>query len=278
MRGQQGWASAEGHGVRAYANADDEPGEAVLRARPSPGGVAWLRPLAGGGLARALAPSLGRMLGAMSGSGVRMAGGQLAEGRRAGSRRSSAGRPGSPPRQRWFVRRDTWDRERVIERCREWARQTGSPPSYYDWGPVTRAQAAGAPTSLAVKWEREHPDWPSAAVVYRYLRGWREMLSVAGFPTPGVIELPFAERVREALRLRADGLRWVEIGELLGISPDTARRYVHVHDCEGCGEPILAVGVRRCRRCSGAGRSRWGEPFSSVEIIAAIRAWRRLEG
>jgi hypothetical protein len=166
----------------------------------------------------------------------------------------------------------------VIERCREWARQTGSPPSYYDWGPVTRAQAAGAPTSLAARWEAEHPTWPSAAVVYRYLRGWREMLSLAGFPTPAMIELPFAERVHEALRLRADGLRWVEIGELLGISPDTARRYVHVHDCEGCIEPILAVGVVRCRRCSSTGRSRWGEPFSSVEIIDAIRAWRQLEG
>ena len=166
----------------------------------------------------------------------------------------------------------------MVERCREWARQTGAPPSYYDWGPVARAQAAGAPVSLAGKWEREHPDWPSAAVVCRHLHGWREMLSLAGFPSLAVIELPFAERVREALRLRADGLRWGEIGELLGISPDTARRYVRVHDCEGCGEPILAVGVVRCRRCSSTGRSRWGEAFSEREIVAAVRAWQRVEG
>jgi len=84
--------------------------------------------------------------------------------------------------------------------------------------------------------------------------------------------------VREALRLRGDGLRWGETGELLGISPDTARRYARVHDCEGCGEPILAAGVVRCRRCSSTGRSRWGKPFSEREIVAAVRAWRRVEG
>ncbi|MDQ2894089.1 MAG: sigma-70 region 4 domain-containing protein [Actinomycetota bacterium] len=172
----------------------------------------------------------------------------------------------------------TWDRERVIERCQEWARQTSAPPTYYDWGSVARARAAGSSSSLARKWEREHPSWPSTAVVYRYLRGWRELLWLAGFPALPMIELPFAERVREALRLRTDGLRWREIGELLGISPDTARHYVYVHDCERCGEPILATGVLRCRRCSSANRSRWGQPFSEREIVAAIRAWRRLEG
>lgn len=189
-----------------------------------------------------------------------------------------AGRPDSPPRQRWFVQRDTWDRELVIDRCREWAVQTGGPPSYYDWCPIARGQQAGAPARAAAKWEREHPYWPSTSVVYRYMRGWREMLLLAGFPAQAVIELPFAERVREALRLRADGLRWAEIGDLLGISPDTARRYVRVHDCERCGEPILATGVRLCRGCSAANRSRWGEPFSGAEIVAAIRTWRHLEG
>jgi len=64
---------------------------------------------------------------------------------------------------------DTWNPERVIERCRAWARETGAPPSCYDWGPQARARAAGAPASLAGKWEREHPYWPSTAVVYRHL-------------------------------------------------------------------------------------------------------------
>jgi hypothetical protein len=175
------------------------------------------------------------------------------------------------------VHRDTWDGDRVIERCREWARQTGTPPSYFDWGPVARAKATGAPAGLAGKWEREHPHWPSTAVVYRHLGGWRAMLSLAGFPAPPVIELPFAERVAETLRLRADGLRWAEIGELLGIAPDTARRYIHVHACERCGEPVLAARSALCRRCSSAGRSRWGRPFTDQEIITAIRAWHRLE-
>ena len=187
-------------------------------------------------------------------------------------------RPLEPPRQRWFVHGDTWDRERVIERCREWARQTGAPPRYYDWGPVARARAAGYRGSLAGKWEREHPSWPSTAVVHRHLRGWREPLALAGFPAPAVIELPFAERVDEALRLRGEGLRWREIGDLLGISPDTARRYVRVHSCERCGQPILKPSAAVCRRCSLTGRSRWGKPFSEREIVASIRAWKRVQG
>ena len=197
---------------------------------------------------------------------------------RARPNRRRAGRPDSPPRQRWYVYPDTWNPERVIERCQAWARETGAPPSYYDWGPQARALAAGASASLAGKWEREHPHWPSTGVVYRHLRSWREMLSLAGFPAPPVIQMPFAERVREALRLRADGLRWTDIGELLGVSPDTARRYIHAHDCERCGEPILAAGVPRCRLCANTSRSRWGEPFTEREIIDAIRAWQRLEG
>ena len=73
-------------------------------------------------------------------------------------------------------------------------------------------------------------------------------------------------------------MRWTEIGELLGVSPDTARRYVHAHECDACGEPILAAGVPRCRRCANTRRSRWGEPFTEREIIDAIHTWQRLEG
>ena len=166
----------------------------------------------------------------------------------------------------------------MIERCREWPRQTGAPPRYYDWGPVARAREAGYRGSLAGKWEREHPSWPGTAVVYRHLRGWRELLLLAGFEAPAVLEVPFAERVAEALRLRGEGLRWREIGELLGISPDTARRYVRVHDCTRCGEPILKPSAALCRRCCSIGRTRWGKPFSKREIVAAIRAWNRVKG
>jgi hypothetical protein len=104
------------------------------------------------------------------------------------------------------------------------------------------------------------------------------MLLLAGFPAPTPLELPFAERVREALRLRGDGRRWGEIGELLGISPDTARRYTRAHDCEGCCEPVLRAGASRCRRCSTRGRTRWGHAFQRPEIVAAIQAWERFEG
>jgi hypothetical protein len=44
-----------------------------------------------------------------------------------------------------------WNPERVIARCREWAEQTGSPPSYYDWAPVARGAANGSSSPLAAK-------------------------------------------------------------------------------------------------------------------------------
>ena len=103
------------------------------------------------------------------------------------------------------------------------------------------------------------------------------MLLAAGFAAPAPIEIPFAERVQRAQQLRADGLSWAEIGELLGVGADTARRYVNAHSCE-CGEPILARDARLCRRCSSRHRTRWGRVFTEAEIIAAIRRWAKLEG
>ncbi len=73
-----------------------------------------------------------------------------------------------------------WHRELVIDRCREWARQAGAPPRYHDWGPADRARTAALDSSLAHKWERERPHWPSTAVVYRHLGGWRELLAASG--------------------------------------------------------------------------------------------------
>ena len=185
-------------------------------------------------------------------------------------------RPSSPPRQRWFVDPGTWDAERVIDACREWATRTGAPPTYYDWGPQERVPPGSTPVLSAV-WESEHPAWPSTAVVHRHLGGFRAMLLAAGFAAPAPIEIPFAERVERAQQLRADGLSWAEIGELLGVGADTARRYVNVHSCE-CGEPILARDARLCRRCSSRHRTRWGRVFTEPEIIAAIRRWAKLEG
>ena len=187
-------------------------------------------------------------------------------------------RPAAPPRQRWFVQADTWDRQLVVERCREWAHATGAPPRYYDWGPVQRARAAGCDASLARRWEREHPRWPSTAVVYRHVGSWRELLREAGFPAPDPIELPFSDRVREATRLRADGLTWGEVADLLGVARDTARRYARAHDCQRCGQPVLSAAAPLCRTCAHPHGSRWGKPFSEREIIGAVRAWKRLEG
>ena len=185
-------------------------------------------------------------------------------------------RPASPPRQRWFVDPGTWDPERVVAACRDWADQIGAPPSYYDWGPQERV-SPGSSGALAEKWEREHPAWPSTAVVHRHLGGFRGMLLAAGFDAPAPIEIPFSERVAAACRLRASGVRWAEIGELLGVSTDTARRYANAHTCV-CGDPILARDAELCRRCSSRNRTRWGRVFTDQEIVAAIRAWARLEG
>jgi len=188
-------------------------------------------------------------------------------------------RPDTPPRQRWFVDPETWTRERVIDRCREWAEQTGAPPSYYQWGPVMRGEAVGCPAPLADKWEREHPYWPSATVVYRLMSGgWREMFKAAGFPARPVLELPFAEHVSIARGLRAQGLRWREIAEQIGVAPGTARRCMRAHDCSGCGTPLLSVTAVQCHGCASRERTRWGERFSDEEIVSAIDAWRRLEG
>ena len=103
------------------------------------------------------------------------------------------------------------------------------------------------------------------------------MLLTAGFSAPAPIEIPFAERVQTAQQLRADGLLWAEIGELLGVGADTARRYMHAHPCD-CGEPILARHARLCRRCSSRDKTRWGRVFTEPEILAAIRLWAKLEG
>jgi len=163
----------------------------------------------------------------------------------------------------------------VVAACREWVLQTGAPPSYYDWGPQDRVPP-GSSAALAAKWEREHPAWPSTAVVHRHLGGFRRLLLAAGFDARAPIEIPFAERVAVARRLRADGVRWVEIAELLGVAVDTARRYPNAHECS-CGEPILARHALLCHRCSSRNRTRWGRVYTKQEIIAAIRLWARLQ-
>jgi hypothetical protein len=102
------------------------------------------------------------------------------------------------------------------------------------------------------------------------------MLQLAGFDTPPVIELPFAERVR-ARHCDCDATGCVgRRSASYGASRPTPRAYyMHAHDCEGRGEPILTSGVARCRRCPAVNRSRSGQPFSDQEITAAIRAWAR---
>ena len=189
----------------------------------------------------------------------------------------SRARPSSPPRQLRFVAAGNWDRERVIDACREWAAQTGAPPTRDAWSPPEKL-GPGARPVLDSKWEREHPAWPSTAVVYRHVGSFRELLLAAGFEAPEPITIAFAERVATARRLRAEGLRWAEIADLLGVSVNTARRYPNAHDCADCCTPILAPHARLCLSCVARNRTQWGRVFTRAEIVAAIQRWAGLEG
>lgn len=94
-----------------------------------------------------------------------------------------------------------------------------------------------------------------------------------------------AEKVAQAVTLRAEGATVVEIAEAIGVAPKTvyayfndpdlsrqrARRERYRHPCPSCGEPMdgsggLAARPPRCRRCTNAARS-----WSRAAIVAAIQ-------
>jgi hypothetical protein len=98
--------------------------------------------------------------------------------------------------------------------------------------------------------------------------------------------------VREATRLRAQGLTYREIGERLGVALQTAHEWVTDPDlsrhrarraryggtCEKCGNPTdgsrgpAAAPSRLCKSCAD-------EPWWTEErVIAAIRRWHELTG
>ena len=186
-------------------------------------------------------------------------------------------RPSSPPRPIRYVEACTWDRDRVIDACRRWAAQTGRSDMRDAWSPPEKLRPGAAPV-LGNKWKREHPVWPSAAVVYHHVGSFRELLLAAGFEASEPITIPFAERVATARRLRAEGFRWAEIADLLGVSVSTARHYPNAHGCEDCGTPILAAHSRLCLSCVARNRTQWGSAFTGAEVVAAIQLWATLEG
>ena len=114
--------------------------------------------------------------------------------------------------------------------------------------------------------------------MYHHVGSFRELLLAAGFEAPEPITIPFAERVATARRPRAQGLRWAEIADLLGVSVDTARHYPNAHDCQDCGAPILAAHSRLCLACVARNRTQWGSVFTRAEVVAAMQLWATLDG
>jgi hypothetical protein len=173
----------------------------------------------------------------------------------------------------------TWSRELLLERCQLWAIETGAPPKYNDWMPVDRSRHHGASTAGAEKWEREAGLWPQASLVYRYFDGgWREMFLEAGFPSPPPILMPLQERIPYALTLYyGEGLEWAAVGEIVGMKPDSIRRYTRAHPCATCHNWV-ATKAPRCRKCANAHNSRWGTPWTAEECVAAIQLWVQRHG
>lgn len=77
----------------------------------------------------------------------------------------------------------------------------------------------------------------------------------AAEPSLAAFEDELAERRRRAVELRATGLSFAKIGAEMGVSHETARRWVHdsgvVERCASCGEPMArATSERVCDKCT----------------------------
>lgn len=127
------------------------------------------------------------------------------------------------------------------------------------------------------KWEREHPRWPGNTTVYSYFDSWPGALEAAGIEPlwPPRPEGTVAERVAAARRLEQDGQSVRAIADAIGVTPETARRYLKAHPCRACSGPVVGA-AKLCHICATrqANPMRWNRE----ELITAVRRWVALEG
>ena len=153
----------------------------------------------------------------------------------------------------------------------EWTREEGSPPRSYDWDPGT-ARSQGLVPAGPMRWEREHPRWPSARTVASYFGSFSEALAAAGLEArrrrP---ELPLAERIAAAKRLAREGQSQARIAQSLGVSRRTVRDYLGAGSCPACGGPKVLPESSTCRRCVPA--RRWWPAWERTELLQALATW-----
>jgi hypothetical protein len=169
----------------------------------------------------------------------------------------------------------TWSRETIVAAMRDWARLTASPPRSYEWAPAT-GRALGRLGRGRVRWEREHPRWPSGGTVVHHFGSFGAGLEAAGFPVPPHPELPAHEAAAAARRLASKGLSTKAIAVELGVAWATADGYLRGGDCPACGRPKAKPTSRTCPSCRASLRA--VPPRSRDEIVELLAAWRRETG
>ena len=184
-------------------------------------------------------------------------------------------RPNTPPRHTIHLRGDNWNRERIIDACKLWAAETGTPPRYVDWMPVHRSLDRSPDRAGAEKWEREEGRWPSTQIVFAHFPGrWRELLLASGFDSPPPITMPLQERIPYVLQLHyEEGLTWAKVADVLGMKTDAVRKYRNAHRCpaDDCEQWVVKGAL--CRDCACRGNSPWGRAWTREEVIDALQLW-----
>lgn len=158
---------------------------------------------------------------------------------------------------------------------RDWARLTGGPPRSYEWAPAM-ARALGLLGPAQVRWEREHPRWPSAGDRAASLRFVRSGARSGRIPCPATLGAVRTRVGRGGAGSRPKGLSTKAIAVKLGVAWATADGYLRGGDCPVCGRPKAKPTSRTCPSCRASMPA--VPQRSRDEIVELLRAWRRETG